>query len=562
MRKRICILMAVAGLSTVAMAQNQYDALPMLGNELNGTARYVGMGGAMNALGADISTMSTNPAGIGLFRKSDVSVSFGFNNNKVTSETDNYTVSDSRTRGSFDQAGFVWSSKIGNETAIRYVNFGFNYHKRANFNRQFSSKMNLGGLSLTQQMANMAWNAGGSSNPIFATLDDVNTFLDSQNPYTSTSYYGLPYLGAMGLRNGFNNASSGVSAGLVDFAYDDSGKLTGMFGWNGTDGEYYSREQGGINQYDLNVAFNVKDRFYLGVTLGLYDLDYSRYSSYGENLSNTATEGGVTYTDQGNFTLDNWYKADGTGVDFKVGMIFRPFEYSPFRIGISASTPVWYSITDKYTACLTSDLAIQSESGDYVTGQSTENLSDYLQPEYVFDYNLTTPWRLNLSMGTSISNVVALDAEYEFEKYSSAKLRERQTDGYGYSYSGDELSGTTAIQSTLKPVHTFRAGIEANFDGFFVRGGYNFRTAPIESTSFKNIAATDETRMNPEYTNDNKRHTATFGLGYHGKRFYADAAYKYDTYKSDFYAFDSENLVPAKLTNERHQVLFTVGARF
>ena len=60
--------------------QNAYDAERLLGNDLNGTARFVGMGGAMGALGGDISVMGTNPAGIGIFRSNDVSVSLGFNN--------------------------------------------------------------------------------------------------------------------------------------------------------------------------------------------------------------------------------------------------------------------------------------------------------------------------------------------------------------------------------------------------------------------------------------------------------------------------------------------------
>lgn len=54
--------------SAQAMTQNAYDAARYAGDELNGTARFVGMGGAMGALGADISTIGTNPAGIGLFR--------------------------------------------------------------------------------------------------------------------------------------------------------------------------------------------------------------------------------------------------------------------------------------------------------------------------------------------------------------------------------------------------------------------------------------------------------------------------------------------------------------
>ena len=54
-----------------AAAQDTYENARLLGADLNGTARYVGMGGALDALGADISTIGTNPAAIGVFRHSD-----------------------------------------------------------------------------------------------------------------------------------------------------------------------------------------------------------------------------------------------------------------------------------------------------------------------------------------------------------------------------------------------------------------------------------------------------------------------------------------------------------
>ncbi len=60
------------------MAQTIYDGAKLTGKDLNGTARFVGMGGAMGALGGDISTMGTNPAGIGLYRSNDIMTSFGF----------------------------------------------------------------------------------------------------------------------------------------------------------------------------------------------------------------------------------------------------------------------------------------------------------------------------------------------------------------------------------------------------------------------------------------------------------------------------------------------------
>lgn len=104
---------------------------------------------------------------------------------------------------------------------------------------------------------------------------------------------------------------------------------------------------------------------------------------------------------------------------------------------------------------------------------------------------------------------------------------------------------------------------------FSMRAGYNYKSAPIVSGSFKNIAATDETRTDASYLNPKNHQAVTFGLGYRGRLLYADVAYKYDFYKADFCPFDGgvdDNqtplMEPAKITNERHQVLFTLGVRF
>ncbi|MEE3384030.1 MAG: hemin receptor, partial [Prevotella sp.] len=67
MKKLLYVSFALA-LSLPVMAQETYENANIATKDLNGTARYVGMGGAMDALGADLSTMSSNPAGIGLFR--------------------------------------------------------------------------------------------------------------------------------------------------------------------------------------------------------------------------------------------------------------------------------------------------------------------------------------------------------------------------------------------------------------------------------------------------------------------------------------------------------------
>ena len=316
-----------------------------------------------------------------------------------------------RTKASFDQAGLVWSTKIGNKTDLRYLNFAFNYHKRANFNRQFYGKGALNGLSMTYQMANMINNAGYATVGDFYALLDAGSEIDDRNPYTHPDFYSTPYLAMMGAR-----------AGLVDVNpnVDADQPITQIFGWNGETGEYYSREEGGINQYDFNLSFNIRDRFYFGLTLGLYDLNYNLYSSYGETMNREMQEGGVTYHDKGDFTLNNWYKAEGTGVDLKLGTIIRPFEYSPFRFGLAIHTPIWYTLTDRYTATLTSNIANEGMP----TASYFENLSKYFYPDenYVWDYSMVTPWRFNVSAGTIVGGIMALDAEYEYAKYSSASI--------------------------------------------------------------------------------------------------------------------------------------------
>lgn len=547
--KRINILAVMAMSVSVLAAQTQYDAVRITGTELNGTARFVGMGGAMGALGADISVIGTNPAGIALFRSYNIATSFGFNKNMTSSTFNGTKVNDSRTKASFDQIGFVYSNKIGNKTDLRYINFGFNYHKAANFNRQFTSMGALNGSSLSWQMTDMMSGAG------YVSQENYDIVLNARNPYTSRDFYGTPFLGSMGVRTGLVDGFTEKDESGNDQFY--------MNGWNGNTGEYYSREEGGIYQYDFNMSFNIRDRYYLGVTLGVYDVNYNRYSSYSETLLDDFGN------DNGNFTLNNWFSTSGTGYDLKLGFIARPFEYSPFRFGFAIHTPVWYALTDRYTSVLDTDITFFGEP-------YTENLSDYLNPDYVWDYRMRTPWKFNVNMGTTFSGVLAVGAEYEYSDYSYINYRDY--DGYEIS------SSNVATDKYLKGVHTLKLGMEAMLTpSFSFRAGYNYVTSAFKDGSVRYVPNVDtmndkyiwfdETRTDPEYHNIKARNTLTLGLGYRGRVVYADIAYKYDFYKSDFFMFDDyqfandgvtvvERNNSALIDHNRHQLLFTVGCSF
>lgn len=512
-------IMAVCGLMMVmaANAQNAYDAERVLGNDLNGTARFVGMGGAMSALGGDISVIGTNPAGIGIFRSNDFSVSLGFNNMGTESTFNGIGMKEDKTRASFDQVGLVYTYKIGNTTPLRFVNFGFNYHKSKNFNRLFSAGGPLNGLSQSWQLAQELSLSGVNM------ASDFDKILDAENPYRE--YWNqYPVLSMMG-----------ATTGVVDF-FDGAGAV---LGWDGYSNNFYSEERGGISQYDFNVAFNIQDRVYIGATLGVYDVDYDRFSSYTEELNDDFGE------DNGGYTLDNYYALDGTGVDFKLGVIFRPIEDSPFRLGFAVHTPTWYDLTESYNATLSSDILAYESA-------YSQNLSDYLNPSYLtYDYRMVTPWKFNVSAGTTLGGMMALGAEYEYADYSSSELQD--IDGY-------KLGGQSSIEEFLKGVHTFRVGMEARLAPMFsVRAGYNYTSAAFSDDAY---SALTSYRTHTDFNNVKEKNTFTMGLGYRGNVVYADLAYKYDMYKSDFYAFDDIDLPATQVDNNRHQVLFTLGARF
>lgn len=519
------IMFAAAMTGTVCAQTTIYDATRVMGSDLNGTARYIGMGGAMGALGGDITTMSTNPAGIGIYRSNDFMVSFGLANNGMKTnylgqkdELDNFF-------GSFDNAGFVFTQKLGNQTPLRYVNFGFNYRRTKSFNRN-SLMSGTYGVSQTQQMAEMTNNSGVT----VAGLEANNAYFDPS----------VPWLGILGYDSYLIDPNGNGSF--------DSFYVTG----DEVDGVYRSRERGGLNEFDFNIAFNLYDRVYLGATLGVYYLDYTRNSSYSEDFF--YKDGADWYT-AGGYTLNNHYSQKGSGVDLKLGMIVRPFADSPFRIGAAVHTPTFYRLTEYGRAMVDYDVDIFEN--DEIVAKSgstfTQDANGYeMRSETV--NKIVTPWKYNLSLGYTIGTVAAIGVEYEYADYSKTKLK--------YDDGETMYQETQDAKDFLKGVSTIKAGLELKFvPEFAIRFGYNHITAAMKDDAFKWLPS-NSVRTDTEYSNLKSGNNYTFGIGYRGNNFYMDLAYQYNTYKEQFYAFDNINLDKTNITNRNSRVVCTLGMRF
>lgn len=553
MKKLLVTALAVVAMAG-AEAQSVYDAAGIAQRDLNGTARFVGMGGAMSALGGDISTIGTNPAGIGLYRSNDVMLSFGYSSTGTESKYGGSTFEADKNRWDFDNVGAVISTKVGNRTAVRYVNFGFNYHKTKSFYRNMTMEgmmgtLDMGGgtsvpVSQARYMAQQATNnqsVAGSSN---------NIFQSSSNPYMDGN---IGWLGALGYDGWLMD--EGASPYFTPYVPDEA------YGY------FLSRERGGIDQYDFNVSFNVEDRFYFGVTVGAYSVDYNKYSVYDESFSD----------DEG-YSLETFKRIHGSGFNVKFGAIVRPFEFSSLRIGLAVHTPTYYNLTYTTGALLTSDMLLTNQStGEVEPTRTTVDTYALLDGRDMdTDFELRTPWLVNASVGYTVGTNVALGAEYEYENYRSMEFK--YPGGDPMAYENNELD------LCLKAVHTFRVGAEWKVvPAFSVRAGYNYSSSLYDGSAV-NYLPDNSVATDTDFTNYKALNVFTLGIGYRASAFYVDLAYKYRTQKADFYPFfnelssdaandymvdpghygNSQMVTPpaTRVTNTRSQVILTLGYRF
>lgn len=517
MKSKYFLLLAAAGLASMSTsAQETYQDTKLMENELNGTARYVGMGGAMEALGADLSTMQSNPAGIGLFRKSQFAISGG-----ILSQSGDNAKKDKgldfkgdATNASFDQVGFVWASRTGRNS---WLNLGFNYHKSRNFDQILSTSGKLNNASL--------------------------------NKLSAAKY-------ANGLAEKGSMAWNAVDDSYAKFLANDKG---GMTYYNATSYAFGQHEYGYIGEYDFNVSGNINDRVFLGATFGLHDVNYRGNKLYAENDATGALS-------------DNYeqLKIDGTGFDVKFGAIFRPIAESPFRIGLYVNTPVFYDLTMRGAY----DLTFYPVNN----GSETGNSSDYDYKVYTpwkFGVSLGNTFGNNLAMGITyeyqkygaIDNRIN-DGNTYYDDWTGSY--------YSDSNSDDAMNNDTELN--LKSVHLLKVGLEYKpIPQMAIRVGYNYMSPQFNDNAYRDGSLQSPGvgyATSADYTNWKATNRFTCGLGFTLDKFFADIAYQYSSTKGDFYPFMSyypsnkedetySNIADAsKVSVNRNQLLFTIGYRF
>lgn len=411
------------------MAQNETDALRYSQNFYGGTARSMAMGGAFGALGGDFSSMSLNPAGLGVYRSTEITFTPTLLYDNTSTDYIRSISEDNNYRFIVNNAGFVQSNLSGKDEGWIGVNFAIGYNRLASFNRNTSMRRTM------------------------HVMDDrSSSLLDNFTYYANTT------------------AGADLDQSLLDPYYEGLAWETYMLEvdalgfWNRPWDNYYGQSQqrrvmesGGIGEYTFSMGANYDNKLYIGGTFGIHRL---RYSSQYDHTESDPTD---TIDFFQSFTFREFNDAKGSGYTFKAGLIYRPI--SMLRLGLAFHLPTFYSISETRHTDMRSSVDPQySIPVDYMRSPTNE-----------LDYWLRTPWKAIGSAAVQLGSFALVSMDYEFMDYREANMDRRVTDY-------DLLSQNDSIRLAYKATHNIRAGAEMNLGPMYLRAGMAYYGSPFAKT--------------------------------------------------------------------------------
>jgi len=140
MKKLILTLFATAGLMSLSFGQYAEQALMFSQQNYGSTARSKAMGNAFGAIGGDFSSLSINPAGIGIYLRSEVTGTLNIIGINSTESTYQNNITDDRNNNfGFRNFGYVMANPVqGGGSGLVSFNFGIGFNKLNNFNQNMS----------------------------------------------------------------------------------------------------------------------------------------------------------------------------------------------------------------------------------------------------------------------------------------------------------------------------------------------------------------------------------------------------------------------------------------
>ena len=488
--KYILVAVLSFGIGLSALAQDVNDALRYSYLAPQGTARSMGIGNAGGSVGGDFTSLSINPAGIGVYRAGEMMFTPSLKVNSVSGTYQGNTLSDDKIRFTVNNAGIVFTraakGRRYEHSKWKASSFAFGFNRLADFNRNYIYSGRDNASSGSEVFVLDANN----------NINDLNRVRDYQSP-----------------------ASLGYQAFLIN--YDTNmGLYRTVVPWDSNLNQRARvHESGSLNEMVFSFGGNYMEKLMLGATVGVPFIRYDRTSDYSEAIDvPTPLFSNYTYTER--------LTTKGTGINLKLGFIYKPSDH--FRVGAAIHSPSYFAMSDVYQNSITAN----------AQGQYTNVSND---PGSI-DYTLTTPWKGVLSATGFLGKYGFITADYEYVNYRSMRYR-FQSDFIDYETAVNQL-----IKSTYQAASNFRIGIEGRpVDFMMVRLGFGYYGTPYK-TSPANANHMD----------------LSAGVGFRFNHWFTDLGFVHTMYNGQEQPYVLPYVVvpAATLKNSLNNAALTIGFKF
>jgi hypothetical protein len=416
--RSLLVLISFLWASVGIYSQNINDAVRYSQHFLGGTARSIGVGNSMGALGADLSVLSTNPAGLAAFRYSEFIITPSVSLTSVTSRLSQGSndLNESLTRFNFQNLGIVFAHRP-RYGKFKTANIAFGVNRLADFYESSAFEGNSTG-SITNRFLEAANGIGP---------DDLDQF-ESQLAYIAGAIY--DFEGDLIYESDFQLAPEALTEKRQNIS-----------------------RIGNLNEMVLSFATNYNEKLMMGVTIGIPFASFEEDKMYEEldRDDNVPFFNALSYLE--------YLNTSGTGINGKLGIIYRVNQ--SLRLGLAFHSPSTYIFEDNYTTDLTYD---------YTDGPDDVVLTE-LSPEGNFEYDFTSPMQLIPSLGLIVGKKGFIGVEAEWIPYSKAKFRFETDPDY-------ESELNSLLSEELKDVVNIKVGGEYVINPFRLRLGVNYFSNP------------------------------------------------------------------------------------
>ncbi len=547
---------SLGGLHFSNDAMSTADLFSLSQQQFNfGTARSMGMAGAFTSLGADMASMVVNPAGLGMYRRGEVALTPMVTIANASTPGTNSFESNSKSRFAMGNFGGVFNIYEGSGKCLS-ISMGIGYTRLADFNYNYSfSNAAAQRASIADAMSVMleAGGIGVNSGGVIEQGGRTNWGIDPFFWPAVAAY--KTYLVDMNDYGVWYPAEIGANA-MIE---------------NGTS----VRSRGSAGEFTWSMGANLNNKLYIGLSLGIQSIYQKKSVYYGEAYS----YGGGNGYDSGDMAVDadgvmlnevmqamgmnQQVRLDGTGVNMKLGVIYRPTP--ALRLGVAFHTPTLYSIERRYEMAMsTVALGPTSESDQTTHEYTSDAVSEILEDDGPNTWEFTSPSRLMVGASYTFGPFAVLSVDYERAWYNGIRVKGMPFLPYGQTKSDFKQD----FKHYFKGSNNLRVGLEVRpVPSVAVRAGYGYVGSMLkEKGTILSQPATETVNY------------FTAGLGFTlGRSCYIDLAYCYAKNTSTEYMLFYGNRYPDTVSSEpaeiyeserfttdlkRHNIALTFGVRF